>query len=448
MFNLLFVELNKENGSNYKLSVLKKYKDSELLQRVLKMCYDKVSFTYGVKKIWGTTSSAETTKTGPILELSESLDFLESYIVTRKLTGHAALAAIQDVMNRMWTGDQTIFGGIINRDLRLNLGRTTINKVWPNLIVKPPYMRCGVYSEKAAEKINFPAYVQLKSDGTMRYIIKEGERVTFMSRSGEESEYPILKDEFLKFPDGVYVGEMLVANEPNRQKANGLINSDTPPHDDIILQCWDFIYLQEFSDAKHCISNLTRIPYRNRFNILSDIIDSFSHLKLDSHISKIPSKLVNNLKEALEMCSFWMNDGFEGAILKDTQNIFKDHTSPTQLKLKLAIDADVRVVGFSEGTPGTKREKTFGALMYENDEGTVKGQCSGFTDQQLEDFNSRRSELIGKIITVQFNDLTKGSGSETYALNHPRFIELRNDKDETDTIERLFELKNMAVNGL
>lgn len=165
-------------------------------------------------------------------------------------------------------------------------------------------------------------------------------------------------------------------------------------------------------------------------------------------IELIPSLKVNNVTEALKQCSFWMNDGFEGAILKDTQNIFKDHTSPTQLKLKLAIDADVRVVGFSEGTPGTKREKTFGALMYENDEGTVKGQCSGFTDAQLEDFNSRRSELIGKIITVQFNDLTKASGSETYALNHPRFIEVRNDKDETDTLERLFELKNMAINGL
>ena len=111
----------------------------------------------------------------------------------------------------------------------------------------------------------------------------------------------------------------------------------------------------------------------------------------------------------------------------------------------MEIDADVRITGFSEGTPGTKREKTFGAIMYENDEGTVKGQCSGFTDQQLEDFNSKRAELIGKVMTVQFNDLTRARNSETYALNHPRFIELRNDKDETDSLERLFELKNMAM---
>lgn len=162
-------------------------------------------------------------------------------------------------------------------------------------------------------------------------------------------------------------------------------------------------------------------------------------------IELIPSLKVNNVTEALKQCSEWMNEAFEGAILKDVGNIFKDHTSPTQLKLKLAIDADMRIVGFSEGTPGTKREQTFGALMYENDEGTVKGQCSGFTDAQLEDFNSRREELIGRIITVQFNDLTRAKNSETYALNHPRFIELRDDKNETDSLERLMELKNMAM---
>lgn len=442
MLTSIIAEINEENGSNYKLSVLKKHKDNELLKRVLRMTYDKVAFTYGIRKLNHVEVAND------INDLCEFLDFLEKYIVTRYYTGNAALDVIESEMEMLDVGDQDIAKKIISRDLKLNISRTTINKVWPGLIIKPPYMRCGVYSEKAAEKIQFPTYVQLKADGMFQYAIKEDDKITFMSRSGEESEFPTLKEELSKFPDGVYVGELLVANESNRQKANGLINSDNPPHDIIIFQCWDFVSLEEFGDSKHQNTNIIRLPYIHRFSKLNDIINKFSNLKLDSHISVIPVKLVSDLKEALEMCSFWMNDGFEGAILKDTQNIFKDHTSPTQLKLKLAIDADVRVVGFSEGTLGTKREKTFGALMYENDEGTVKGQCSGFTDAQLEDFNSRRSELIGKIITVQFNDLTKASGSETYALNHPRFIEVRNDKDETDTLERLFELKNMAINGL
>ena len=41
-------EINLENGSNYKKTVLEKHKDNELFKRVLKMALDKVSFTYGV----------------------------------------------------------------------------------------------------------------------------------------------------------------------------------------------------------------------------------------------------------------------------------------------------------------------------------------------------------------------------------------------------------------
>ena len=140
-----------------------------------------------------------------------------------------------------------------------------------------------------------------------------------------------------------------------------------------------------------------------------------------------------------------MTAGYEGAILKDRDAIFRDGTSPQQLKLKLEIDVDVRITGFKEGTPGTKREATFGAMTFETDDGQIKGRTSGFTDAQLEDFNSRREELIGQIMTVTCNDITKGRDNDYHALSHPRFIELRNDKTDTDTLERALETKEMAM---
>ena len=44
----ILAELNLENGSNYKNSILKKYSDNVELQRLLKMTYDKVTHTYGI----------------------------------------------------------------------------------------------------------------------------------------------------------------------------------------------------------------------------------------------------------------------------------------------------------------------------------------------------------------------------------------------------------------
>ena len=79
-------------------------------------------------------------------------------------------------------------------------------------------------------------------------------------------------------------------------------------------------------------------------------------------------------------------------------------------------------------------------MTFANDEGTIQGQTSGFTDEQLEDFNSRRDFLIGTIIEVEFNDLTKGRDNDYYALSHPRFIEFRTDKNETDSLEKCLQM--------
>ena len=162
-------------------------------------------------------------------------------------------------------------------------------------------------------------------------------------------------------------------------------------------------------------------------------------------IEIIPFFYVTNLQEALQQTSEWMSEGYEGAILKDWDMVFKDGTSKQQLKLKLEISAEMRIVGFHEGTKGTKREGKVGSIIFENDEGTIKGRTSGFDDKQLDWFTEHQEELIGNIIEVQFNDLSKANGSDTYALSHPRFIEFRNDKDETDTLEKVFKLREMAM---
>ena len=43
-------ELNESNSSNYKLEVLKKYQDNELLKRVLSLTNDKVKYNFGIGK--------------------------------------------------------------------------------------------------------------------------------------------------------------------------------------------------------------------------------------------------------------------------------------------------------------------------------------------------------------------------------------------------------------
>ena len=436
-------EFNLTNSTNDKLEVMRKYKDDSLVIEVFQKALDKVKWTYGVtlkNVIAPTTFKNE-------IYLRDALKRLER-LADRSITGNSAIVEVQNILQELNEDDAYVIERIIDRDLKINFGKTGFNKIISkeNKIIKPPYMRCGLYSEKSAKKISFPAIVQLKADGAFQAVTVDQGKVTFMARSGEEREFPHLEIYFKNLNDGVYIGELLVHGISDRSLANGVINSDGSK-EDVYIQLWDYISLDEYSRGK---DKHNKTKYTKRLKSLTDIITNFkkSYPEYDlggSVIKLIPSFEVDTIQEALEYTSQWMTEGFEGSILKDQNNIFLDHTSPTQLKLKLQIDAEVRITGFTAGKIGTKREFTFGAITFENDEGTIKGQTSGFSDDQILEFHNNREKYTGMVMTVQFNDLTQARGNDYYALSHPRFIEVRHDKDTTDTLERVQESKEMAM---
>lgn len=429
-------ELRNTSSSKKKMQILTDNKDNLLLQEILKLTYDTVNYNFYITPKNLTPQLDNSNKN----DLTSILETFKSELVSRKVTGNNAKDLVNNLLSSS-TSKEVLDTAImvLNRDLRINIGKSGINKVWNNLVKDTPYMRCGVFSEKLASKIEFPAIVQLKADGRFSYAIVRDETVTFEARSGEVKEFPLLEKEFMNLPDGAYVGELLVEGLNERSEANGLINSDNPPHDKIYMKTWDLIPLDEYDDASASNKSLKRIPYGERFNNMKENIKNLTK------ISAIDSYEVNNIQEVYEITSKLMNQGFEGTVFKDKNLLFKDSTSNQQLKLKVEIELEVRITGFIEGKKGTKRESTFGSMTFATDDGKIVGSTSGFNDAQLKDFNGRRQELIGKVFSVKCNNITKARDNDYYALSHPVFVELRDDKDYTDTIERAFELKQMAL---
>ena len=436
-------ELNQESGSNYKIKVLKNHADNPLLKRVLEMTYDHVRFNFGVGKV--TLEKIKIPEDpAEVLSLEEALDFLEDRFCSGEVRGNYAINALQDLMYGVTSKEnQYVISRIIERDLKANIGKTQINKVFPGLITKPVYMRCDVYGKKTAKHVQMPAIIQLKADGTYREIAVNDGKVTCRSRSGEEYEYPVIFEQMSKFPNGVYFGELTVHNTRDRAEANGLINSDNPPHDDILIELWDVVSQEEYEIAGRRDNKNYKctVPYKERWERVMSLVSEHEA----PNVKLVPYLYVNTLKEALEKVSEWMKDGFEGGILKDLGGVFRDGTPKTQLKLKIEISAEMRCTGFLDGTKGTKREGKVASVIFENDEGTIKGRCSGMKDKDLDYFAANREEFIGKVFEVEFNDLTKGRNNDYYALSHPRFIEFRDDKDETDSLEKVLKLREMAM---
>lgn len=434
----ILAELNASNGANHKIAVLKKHKDNGLLQRVLKMTYDKVVYRYYVTmNHWNKKENPFPALNGKKYDLEAALDLLQR-LSDREMTGNDAISRLDEAFRLMDPEVRDLIIKMINRDLRINCGRTQINKVFGDLITKPVYMRCGVFTAKTAKDIKFPAFIQLKADGTYREMRVENGKAEFVSRTGEQYEYTI-DFPYSDLPDGHYMGEMLVSGTQNRAESNGLLNSDNPPMDRIVFQVWDYVTPEEYVNALRKVKNTT--PYKKRFEKLKEIVSGVGHKQLQI----IESHIVNSIQEAFEKVTGWMEQHLEGGILKDVNGVFKDGTSKHQLKMKLEMSIDVRVTGFKEGRIGTKREKTFGAIEYKTDDDKIKGSCSGFSDEQLEQINNNRDWYIGKIIAVGCNDITKGRDNDYYALSHPRFDEVRTDKTETDTLERALEIKQMAM---
>ena len=232
-------ELNEQNGSNYKLGVLKKHKENVLLQRVLQMTQDRVKFTYGLSmKQWnkGDKRDAIFAENKTVkYTLDNALDFMADMLATRTFTGNEAIEKMHEIFMGLSVDDTTVATRVLNRDLRINLGRTQVNKVFSGLIQKPVYMRCGIYGEDTAKKINPKgAFIQLKADGTYREFCIENGVVSCTSRSGEEYEYPKIYEEMVNkhYPDGHYFGELTIALHKN----NICILKDMYPEHAIMLQ--------------------------------------------------------------------------------------------------------------------------------------------------------------------------------------------------------------------
>lgn len=420
------------SSSKAKMAILKDNANNDLLKNVCEYAYNTVDYTYGVtaRTVKGFDGDGKT---------EYDLFSLLNTLAARRLTGYAALNAVKNFYNCATPAEQEIVMLIIDRDLKIGINTKSLNKIWKGIVPVPNYCRCGVFSAKTNNNIHYPGYIQLKCDGTYREAHVVDGKVSFKTRSGEDYDNPVMAEIMRNLPNGYYTGEFTVGNaddpDMNRSEANGAINSDNPPLDKIHFTVWDYLTDDEYT------GKLTT-NYADRFSALKTAIGNVNNQLLNV----VPTHKVNTPDEALKIVSQWMNKGLEGGVLKAYDMKFKNGTSNQQLKIKLKVDADLRCTGFIKGTPGTKYDGKNKVITFASDDGNIKGQCSGMTDAMVDEVTKNPDKYIGKIMAVEFNDLSKAQGNEFYALSHPAFMCFRDDKDETDTFERICELRDMARN--
>lgn len=207
----IFDEINAVSGDKDKMAVLAKHKDNELLKRVLYLCKSKRVKFY-IKQV-----PEQGVKNMKFNDLAFAVSEL-SHLSNREVTGDDARRFLKGLLESLSEDDAYIIERIIDKDPKIGMGTTFINKVYkmpntPELIEDTPYMGAISFDEKKARDIFKDGKMglsQIKMDG--RYcnaIIRHGE-VELESRSGESTIVTGAKflEELGGFQDCVLNGEL------------------------------------------------------------------------------------------------------------------------------------------------------------------------------------------------------------------------------------------------
>jgi DNA ligase-1 len=452
----VFDSIRAESGTNKKMEVLKINSDLESLSKVLYNTYSN-RVKYHIKQIPDYSTS------GSNLPISWALEKLED-ISNREVTGNEAIDYLSYILSSVSSEDAHVIERIIEKDAKIGMARTNINKIFPNLIETTPYQGAQSFSEKRAKEIlsEGQAWSQVKMDG--RYcnaIIQEGQAF-LESRSGEPTVIigATILDELSNWEDCVLNGELTI-DGVDRNTSNGIINSiisiskkiqededyskDIKQIQDrhgmsygealglIRFTLWDRIEIEEYFNGR------SDKIYQDRFNDLSTSIDKFK-CKM---ISLVETKPVASYQEAMEHFVEVLNRGLEGTILKSVKAPWKDGKPKWQIKMKLEIDLEMEIIGFNYGTPGTKNQDVISSLTVTSSCGKVVTRPGGIDESTMSWITQNQDKLMGSIITMKCCGLSHDNEGN-YSTLHPVFKSIRDDKDVADSLEKIIEIENAA----
>ena len=447
--------LNTSNSTNYKKEVLKDYKDNLELIKFFKAVYN-TRINYFVTQLpeYGRFLDNSTT----IEDMYGLLDKLSS----RQISGALAKSAIVNFLEHSDINLILLFELCILRDTKTGVGITTINEIFDNLIPEPPYMRASKPSESIIE--NFEQldyfYCQKKSDGVFSYIIVEGGEVSLLTRAGTVWFPEKLSKELAGLPDSVLVGEALIikdGKELDRQTGNGMINkfikreatlesykekiskaktklaeqkllvevsmkiSEYKEIDQsLAFEVWDRLTIEEFN------KEYSARPYCDRLTGALCLCDGKTLLS-------IPSYRVFSWKEAQDIADRYIEDGYEGAVVKKVDMLFENKDSKDMVKLKEVLDADLLCVGVTGGKG--RHTGKIGALILQTTCGRLQVEVgTGLTDK---DRAKDPSEYVGKVIEITYNKFSKSKGKDTASLFLPVYKAVRWDKTQTTPYKEL-----------
>ena len=383
--------------------------------------------TFGVKKVPESNGGGAGFTWQEFLALSKSL-------AERKLTGNAAIAAIEFAKNAA-TAEQwdNWYRRILIKDLRCGVSDKTVNNVAKKYKRKDyvvPVFSCQLAHDSANHegKVTGEKLVEVKLDGVrVLTIVWPDGRVNQYSRNGKElMNFAHVKAKFAAVAaelDQAYVFDGEIMSSSFQDLMRQVHRKSNVSAGDAVLHLFDMIPLRDFQRGKYQLSQILRSEkLRNWF-------EDKVFLKL-VNVQILNQELVNldtaeGQQRYKEINRAAIAGGYEGIMLKDPDAPYECKRSTAWLKLKPFIEVTLEVIGFEEGTG--KNVGRLGALVGRGQEDgrlITVNVGSGYSDALRDDIWANRNNVTGQMFEARADAVTQAQNGE-YSLRFPRFLRFR-----------------------
>tara|TARA_S200000501_G_scaffold252946_1_gene237039 strand:- start:12443 stop:13585 length:1143 start_codon:yes stop_codon:yes gene_type:complete len=260
--------------------------------------------------------------------------------------------------------------------------------------------------EKRKHNINYPCYIQPKIDGVRMTCRMVDGKIEMFTRKGkpftsmthiEDELISIFKRLELVDYDSYYFDGELFSDTLTFQELAGVVRRSGSTE-------------EELKQVKYVVFDCFQLKapdtiFYTRFSPLQYMLDK--HKTSDNSIvSCINTITINSEDEIYDWNTNFIQDGFEGTIIRNTHGLYKmNHRSPDLQKFKTFLDDEYEIVGFTQGT-GTDE----GCVIWEckTKEGkTFSVRPRGSVAERQGYFNNG-NEWIGSQLTVRYQELTDG----------------------------------------